>query len=175
MSSSKHRDGCGFDRRAPTGLMEHSIHGTRMEQSFESRVYNTLFATIMKISTSDRVLKKACDMDGSPLIVPVKTLADVAFKAIDKRLFQDVAGAKQALLGSTGASKYRSALFGYLWELVKKYIHDWSDRQTNGTKVPAPVRVESTRSQPLPPTGRGMKQVRAPLAPFPTISASRIP
>jgi hypothetical protein len=47
----KHRQGIAFNPLAPTGLMEHSIHGPQMEHAFQSKVYNKLIDFIIKIFT----------------------------------------------------------------------------------------------------------------------------
>ena len=159
--AKKHRTGIGYEPRAPSGLMEHSIHGKQMEKSFQSSVINKIIGFFMKIMTSNTTLNVMRGMSGGKLIKIPKTLFDITATRIDKFLFEDTQAAKDCFLGKKTGAKYRSAFGGFFWELTSKYIDDWTKRQENKIKVEPIKRI----LQPMNKTYLGWKKLRDELQP----------
>ncbi|MHA1313904.1 MAG: uroporphyrinogen decarboxylase family protein [Candidatus Helarchaeota archaeon] len=161
MKIKNHRIGCGHEPRSPTGLMEHAEQGELMERAFESRLFNKVFNFLIRFSTSDRVLTVLRGASGGKVLRLQREIVDILSTRIDKRLFDDVAGAKDAFVGKITGSKYRSVLGGFVWELASKYVRDWTKRQQSKTRIDPPKR----HLRPVKKTYLGWKKLRDELQP----------
>lgn len=161
MKRKKHRTGIGYEPRAPTGLMEHSIHGARMEQAFQYGFANKIFDILIRLSTSDRVLNLARQVRSGKLIRIPKIAFDLLLTLLDRRLFDDVQSAKNAILGRITGAHYRSVFGGFIWELLDNYVADWANRQKNKIRIDPPKR----RLTPVKKTYKGYKQLREMIQP----------
>ncbi|MBD3229745.1 MAG: hypothetical protein GF329_16305 [Candidatus Lokiarchaeota archaeon] len=161
MKKVRHRLGIGFDPRSPTGLMEHSKFGTRMERAFQNSFINKMFDIFIRASTNNHLLNIARGASGGKLTKFLKKALNLLLSGIDKILFKNIQKAKDAFLGRISGNKYRSVLGGYLWELIKKYIADWTYRQNNKIRVSPPVRKFAL----LEKTYKGWKRFRDKIQP----------
>ena len=159
---NKHRQGCGYDERAPTGLMEHSgAYGWQMEQAFQSSLINKLIDLLITATTSDRVLNVAKQTVGRKIAKIPRTIIDTLGMLIDRRLSSDPASMKKVLLGRITGSRYRSWMGGFVWELLRKYVRGWARRQEEKVTIAPPIR----KFGKMPKTYRGWKQLRDSVQP----------
>lgn len=161
MKRRKHRVGIGFEPRSPSGLMEHSPRAKEMEDAFQNKIRNKIFALLIRFSTSNRMLTIARGASGGKIIKIPMNLIDIIATKLDKGNFEDVHGAKQAFLGRITGAKYRSALGGYIIEIVRKYIADWTNRQIKKIRIEPPKRKLGSITK----TYMGWKQLRESLQP----------
>ena len=164
MKKQTHRLGVGFNPRAPTGLMEHSIYGDRMEQAFQQDYLNKFFEILIRLSTSDMILNLARHAAGGKLIKIPKAIFDILCVFIDKLLVKDRESrenSKAAFLGKVGGFKYRSGVGGYFLELMSKYLQDWTKRQIGNIRIEPPKR----KMNPVKKTYFGWKRLRDSVQP----------
>ncbi len=162
LKQKKHRQGCGYDERAPTGLMEHSGHyGPQMEQAFQSGFVNKFFDLLIKVTTSDRMLNIARHAAGGKIVKIPKILIDTLGMLIDRRLSSNPHKMKKVLLGRFSSSNYRSWMGGFIWEILRKYVGDWARRQEQNIVISPPIR----KFGKLKKTYQGWKQLRDSVQP----------
>lgn len=140
LGQKKHRIGSGYIDLAPSGLMEHSKNGPAMESGFESPIFNQIFRSLIKISTSDACLSVVDSMSGTKITAFLRNFLDISISKIDQKLFDDINLARAAYLGKNGSKKYRTVVGGFIWEVLKKFIQDWKHRQTHNIEIHPPIR-----------------------------------
>lgn len=161
MKKEKHRIGCGYAPNAPSGLIEHSKHGLKMEQSFESKFINAIFEKMIRCSTNDSILNLLNNLIESKTSSLIRTGFDSVFAKLEIGLFGKNSQSKHVFLGSQTGQKLHSALGGFYWELMKKYVTDWKYRQDNHIPIEPPKRI----MKPLKKTYTGWKHLRDEIQP----------
>ncbi|MHA1340995.1 MAG: uroporphyrinogen decarboxylase family protein [Promethearchaeota archaeon] len=160
----KHRYGCGYNHKAPSGIIEHSKYGPQMEKAFESNFLNKIFNKIIKVATNDLFLSVLNKSRGKFSSKIIKSFIDSLFINLTNKSFkspEEKARAFLAFFGKNNYSKYKSLIGGYIIELGKKYISDWDYRQNNAIKIKPPIRKLSKVKK----TYRGWKYLRDEIQP----------
>jgi hypothetical protein len=115
-----------------------------------------LFDKLINFSTNNSVLNLLNNLVDSKASTLIRACLDYPLAKLETRLFGKNSQSKHVFLGSIISQKYNSALGGFYWELMKKYVLDWKNRQNNRILIQPPKRI----IKPLKRTYIGWKQLR---------------